>query len=133
MASSAIQTEKIYTDIPTDFSFHPIKKDLMIISNEEAVKTSIKNLLRTNYYERNDPLIGSNLESQLFELTGLPAQLVIEESIKTTIENHEDRCQIISVKVAVDPDRNQINATVTFSLISNPEPITLTTILTRVR
>lgn len=133
MQKSPVQSEKVYVDFPTNFDFHPIRKDLALVTNEDAVKRSIRNIVRTNFYERNDPTVGANLDAQLFELATPQTQIVLQDSLRTAIENNEPRCQLLSVIVVVNPDSNAISASIVFTLINTSEPITLTVLLTRVR
>jgi len=61
-------TTTYYSDIPTNFDVHPVKEDLVLVTNESAVKRSIRNLLLTDPYERFfNPLIGSGIRQTLFE------------------------------------------------------------------
>lgn len=133
MSKSPIQSEKVYVDFPTNFDFHPIRKDISLLVNEDAVKRSVRNIVRTNFYERADPTVGANLDAQLFELAGPQTQIVLEDSFRTAIENHEPRAQIIQLTVAVDPDNYSVAATIVFSLISTSDPVTLTVLMSRVR
>jgi len=67
--SSIFQNKIIYSDILSNFNIHPIKKDLVRLTNEEAVKKSIINLIFTNKGERPfQPFIGSSIRQYLFEL-----------------------------------------------------------------
>jgi phage baseplate assembly protein W len=127
------QTDKIYVDFPTNFDFHPIRKDLSLLVNEDAVKRSLRNIVLTNFYERNDPTVGANLTGQLFELATPQSRIVFEQTLRRAIENHEPRVQLISLQVAQDPDKNEVSATITFSIINTTEPITIKVLLTRVR
>lgn len=133
MATNVKPKEKIYVDIPTNLDFHPIKKDLTIIFNDDAVKRSLRNICLTNYYERLDPTVGANLSAQLFELAGRQAQIVLEDALRTAIENHEPRVSLISLRVAVDPDNHTIAADIVFTTLNTIEPITLSVMLNRVR
>jgi len=46
---SATQQDTIYSDFKTSFTIHPIKKDLALNTNEMAVRSSIINIIKTNY------------------------------------------------------------------------------------
>lgn len=56
-----------YSDIPTNLDFHPGTKDIARLTDEVAIKTAIRNILKTSFYERYDALFGSNLNKLLFE------------------------------------------------------------------
>jgi phage baseplate assembly protein W len=131
--NSTKQTDLIYVDFPTNMDFHPIRKDLALLTNEDAVKRSVRNIVETNYYERLDPTIGANITSQLFELASAQTQIVLQDSLRSAIENHEPRAQILDLVVALDPDSNQAAATITFVVLNNSEPVVLTVLLDRIR
>ena len=97
-------------------------------------KTSIKNLLQTNFYERPfQPRIGSNVKSLLFELATPQTQFNVKEAIIETIENFEPRCRIIDVLVESDEDRHNLNVYITFQAINAERPATFSLVLDRVR
>jgi phage baseplate assembly protein W len=125
---------EIFSDFFTNLDTHPIKKDFVRHTNEEAVKRSIKNLLLTN---RGDRLfqntIGSDIRSLLFELSSAATDQILESYIRTTITNYEPRAQIIDVQVSSDPDEYTVYATIIFSVINKQEPVILELILNRIR
>lgn len=131
--TSTIQSEKIYVDFPTNFDFHPIRKDLSLLSNEDAVKRSIRNIVLTNFYERNDPTVGANLTAQLFELATPQTKILLQDSLTTAIRNHEPRANLISLVVYLSPDSHEASAEITFSILNTTEPVVLTVLLTRLR
>ena len=127
------QTE-IYSDFFTDFDVHPELHDIVRKRNEEAVKTSIKNLILTNKYERPfQPNIGSNINKYLFEPITPSTQSGIEFEIRSTIENFEPRAKLIDVVASPYVDNNAYVVTIVFYLINKSEAVTLNTILYRVR
>lgn len=127
------QTE-IYSDFFTDFDVHPELHDLVRKRNEEAVKTSIKNLILTNKYERPfQPTVGSNIKKYLFEPISPQTQTGIEYEIRSVIENFEPRAKLLDVVASPYVDDNAYVVTVVFYLINKSEAVTLNTILYRVR
>ena len=132
--ASPKQSNVIYSDFRTSFDFHPITKDLIVITNEASVTQAIVNLLLTNYYERPySPTVGGNLTGQMFELISPTEQIVLINSITETIQNFEPRAIIIDVQVAPDSSNYQYLATITFSLLNSQQPTTVSVPLTRVR
>jgi len=123
--------QEIYSDFHTNFSIHPIKKDLTRLSNEDSVKRSIKNILLTNHYERRfRPTFGANIRKYLFEnLTPITLE-VIKMDIISAIKNFESRAEIIDVIVSGANDNNSVNVTITFSIINSLQVTTLSTTLT---
>ena len=127
-------TTIFYSDIPTNFEVHPIKEDLILLTNESAVKRSIRNLLLTDPYERVfNPELGSGIKGSLFENLTKDSEYILKEKITETIINYEPRANLISVNVKALPDENSYSASVVFSVANNIAPVTLDLILRRVR
>lgn len=123
-----------YLDIPTNLDVHPVKGDLTMLVNENAIKRSIINLLYTDRYERFfSPNLGAGLKAYLFENISRDTEFVIKERITETINNYEPRANLISVDVRAMPDENAYNATITFSIANSVNPVTLGLVLRRVR
>jgi hypothetical protein len=83
---------QIYKDINLNFTRHPITGDISKLSNVEAVKRSVRNLVNTNFYERPfHPEIGSDVRAILFEpVTSLVAD-VLKRYVEDVINNFEPR------------------------------------------
>ena len=127
-------TNTLYSDIPTNFDIHPIKKDLVLISDDTAIKRSIRNLILTDPFERFfNPLLGSRIKRSLFENISSDTEFSIRQSITETINNYEPRANLIAVNVKALPDQNAYSATIVFSINNNVNPLTLNLILKRVR
>jgi len=127
-------TTTLYSDIPTNLDVHPIKEDIVLLTNETAVKRSIRNLILTDPFERPfNSGIGSGIRRSLFENIGQDTEFVITEKIKETITNNEPRANLINVKVKALIDENGYSATIVFSVLNSLTPITLDLILARVR
>ena len=59
----------MYKDLNLDFQQNSATKDIQKITDVEAVKRSVRNLINTNHYEKPfRPEVGSNLRAMLFEL-----------------------------------------------------------------
>jgi len=133
ITSTALQ-EVFFSDFLDNFDIDPTKKDLLRYTNENAVKTSIRNLLMTNkgdrLYKYN---LGSDIRSLLFENASPGLESVCADLIKTTISNHEPRAKVLNVLVNSDADSHSMVATIVFSIINREQPITLELILNRIR
>jgi len=129
-----VEKQIIYKDIPVNFDVHPLKGDLILNTNEVAVKRSIINLLLTNPYERFfNPNIGSGIRASLFENISKDSEYFLREKITEVINNYEKRAQIYSVNVKALPDDNTYSVTIVFFILNNTQPITLSVVLRRVR
>lgn len=126
---SATNQDIIYADFQNAFTVHPIKKDLPLSYNEDAVKRSLINIVQTNYYERPfRPRFGANVRKYLFEnLTPITLD-AIKAAIITAIGNDEPRARLIDVVVS-STEANTVNVTITFSTINSLQPIIVNTTL----
>lgn len=133
----AIQTTRRtarYSDLKTNLDAHPDKKDLVLNTNEDAVKRSIRNLMLTEPYERlYKPRLGAGLAAYLFENIDIYTEIEIRDAIISTVENFEPRAQLQQVDVSARADENGYDAKIVFTTINNPNPTTLNVILERVR
>ena len=108
-------TSTIYSDIPTNLDVHPVKEDLVLLTNEAAVKRSIRNLILTDPYERPfNSTIGSGIRQSLFENIGQDTEYILTEKIKETIINYEPRASLVNISVKLLPDDNSYSATIVF-------------------
>ena len=60
--------QPIFKDIPLSFTAHPKTGNVKAITNREAVKQSVRNIILTNHFERPyNAYFGGDIISQLFE------------------------------------------------------------------
>jgi phage baseplate assembly protein W len=127
-------TPIIYQDFTLDFAIHPIRKDLILKSNEDVVIRAIMNLLRTNHYEVPfHPEIGCNIRKLLFENVSEFTARDISRFIQETIENFEPRCTIQSLVVSPNEDLNAYEVRLRVFVNTFPNPLAVDFILERVR
>lgn len=123
-----------YTDLDLNFTIHPVKKDLVPRTDENAVVYAVRNLILTNHYERPfHPEIGSNIRKMLFEPLSEFTAKSIARLIEETIRNFEPRAQVQRIDVIPAFDQNAYTVRFEFYLISNPKPMTVDFLLERVR
>ena len=113
---------------------------------DQAVANA-KNLLLTNRGERFfNPLLGSDINTMLFENFSDYTSDIVKDMIKVSIKNNEPRVILnnVEVKSAIKNsstvvkgdqlyDENSIEITLYYYIINNPALITLNLILKRVR
>lgn len=125
--------QEIYSDFLDSFFKTPFGNDLAKVVNERAVSQSLRNLIKTNVGERLfQPTIGSDVMRSLFEINGAPTTTILKQYITTTIKNNEPRINLLGVTVN-DVDPITIEIIIVYALINNPQPISLSIILKRVR
>ena len=125
---------RTYTDFNLLFSRNPISGDVAVKSDEEAIKSAIRNLISTRHYERPfHSEIGCQIHGLLFEnFTPVTVQL-IKRTVFDVIEKFEPRATVLDVNVRERVDLNQIDMEIIFRVNNSEKPITLTTFVTRVR
>ncbi len=122
---------RYFKDISLSFKRHPVTNDIAVITNEDAIKRSVINLVRTRIGERFfNSLLGSNVESMLFELADSGIVDPITEEIKTTINNFEPRVILREVNVVLTPDQNELEVYIVYDIVGLAVPVqTLTFVL----
>jgi len=127
-------SEPIYSDLDLNFQRHPVTSDVVVKTNEEAIKNSVKNLILLNTYEKPfRPEIGSDVRDLLFEPATPLTAIRLKDAIIEVITNFEPRVKIEDVFVSVDIDNNTFNTTIVFSVIKNNSTLSLDLSLERLR
>ena len=136
-ADAISQTQKkldVYSDFSDNFIKHPITNELIVLKNEDSVRQAFKNLILTNIDERPfNPFFGSNVNRSLFDPFGPFLVEDITRYINLAANQFESRIQVLNVTITDQSDKNAIGINVVFSLINNPEPISLSLFVKRVR
>lgn len=122
-----------YKDIRTNLDVHPVNGDLMVLHDEAAISTQIKNLVFTDFYERPwDPQLGAGVPQTLFDNFGPDSEYLIKTRITETINKYVNRARLVDVLVVYD-NLNGYNCTIVYQPVNVLEPVTLRVILTRTR
>ena len=123
-----------FSDFNLLFTAHPTTKDVNKKVDEEAVKASLRNLIQTKNYERPfHPEIGCQIFSLLFENINSITTQVMKKTVFQTIEKFEPRVTVLDLRINDRPDENSINVDLIFKIVNTSRPITLNTIISRVR
>jgi phage baseplate assembly protein W len=119
----AISISRYFKDISLSFSRNPITNDLISLSNEDAIRKSVINLVRTRLGERFfNSLLGTSINDSLFELHNREISIILEDEIKTVLQNFEQRIRIISVETSLIEDSNEINVQISYNIVGLPLP-----------
>jgi phage baseplate assembly protein W len=128
------QKEDLFSDFFNSFTKTPVGDQLAKVSNERAINQSLKNLVKTNLGERLfQPYVGSNVYALLFENNTSEVLNTLELHIENTIRNNEPRVNLLQVIVNTSNNEYEIDVTIIYNIINNPDPISLSFILKRVR
>ena len=128
------RSSRIYKDLNLDFQKNTATKDIQKITDIEAVKRSVRNLINLNHYEKPfHPEIGSNLRAMLFENMTPQMNVTISKQIEMLIANYEPRARLVQVRTISLFDRNTYAVTINFQVVNSPEPVVVETFLERLR
>tara|TARA_Y100001951_G_C11159713_1_gene194062 strand:- start:227 stop:652 length:426 start_codon:yes stop_codon:yes gene_type:complete len=128
------RSARIYQDLNLDFQQNSATKDIQKLTDIEAVKRSVRNLINLNHYEKPfHPEIGSNLRAMLFENMTPQMNALISKQIEQLIQNYEPRARLIQVRTLPLFDRNAYAVTINFQVINSPEPVVVEQLLERLR
>ena len=128
------RANRIYKDLDLNFGRNPITNDVNRLTDVEAVKRSVRNLINTNHYERPfHPEIGSDVRAMLFEpMTPLTA-LNLQRKVAEVLHNFEPRISLQQVLANPNIDRNSYELKIMFYVVGSNQPIEVETFLERLR
>ena len=124
-----------YKDLDLFFGTKQASNDINKVTDIQAVKRSVRNLVLLNHYEKPfHPEIGSGVRDMLFEpMTPIIAN-ILARKIEDVIVNFEPRAKLIGVRAQPNLDRNEYEVTIEFYVVNTPtELVDLTVMLERLR
>ena len=125
---------KQYRDLDLFFN-RKSNKDVNKVTDIQAVKRSVRNLILLNSYEKPfHPEIAGDIRGLLFELMTPLTSAVIARKVQDVIENFEPRARLVGVNTTPDFDRNAYEVGVYFYVANAPtELVEVTQLLERLR
>jgi len=112
-----VSKKKPWTDLDLSLKIHPIRKDIIPLKDDNAIKNAVKNLLATNFYDRPfAPDKGANLKGLLFEPAGILTEIQLRDNIKKVLRKYEPRIQVQGVDINDLSDENAYNILVRFRI-----------------
>ena len=124
-----------YTDLDLFFTKRASDNDVGVITDIQAVKRSIRNLVQLDHYDKPfHPEIGSGVRQMLFELMTPITSVMIARKIEDVINNFEPRAVLQAVTVIPDFDRNAYEVKIEFYVVNTPtELVDMSVLLERLR
>ena len=108
---------KGWRDLDLSLTLHPIRKDIMPLKDDNAIKNSVKNLLISNFYERPFSRdVGANLRALLFEPADSITRIALKDNIRRVIRKYEPRVVLRGIQINYQDDSNAYNITVIFKI-----------------
>ena len=126
---------KQYSDLDLFFGKKSVGSDVNKITDIQAVKRSIRNLVLLNAFEKPfHPEISSGVRNMLFENISPVIAAVLARKIEDVINNFEPRARLVGVRAIPDFDRNIYNVSIEFYVVNAPtELVDLSVMLERIR
>ena len=117
------RVSRSFKDISLSFEPHPVTKDLPVLKNERAIIRSVRNIVETIPTEKFfNSTFGSDVYRSLFDFVDFGTASIIQEQIKTALNNFERRINNVKVEVEPRPDDNDFEVTVIFDIIGQDFP-----------
>ena len=127
---------RAFKDISLSFKRHPVTNDILALTNEDAIKRSVRNLVETINEERFfNSLLGSRVRESLFEVPDNTIRATLKAQIENSILNFEPRVNLTDVIINHPNDTNDLEVTVAYDIIgqeASPQDITFILQPTRV-
>ena len=126
--NESARSTHIYKDLNLYFTKHPFTADVSKVTDVQAIKRSVRNLVLTNKGERLfHPEIGGNVRQSLFQNFTPISVIELQSAITDVIRTYEPRVILEEVVVneatALDLDANRLRIIVQFSLANEPNTI----------
>ncbi len=124
-----------YSDLDLFFGKRNSDSDVNRITDIQAVKRSVRNLVLLNHFEKPfHPEIGSGVRDMLFELMTPVTAQILTRKIEDVITNFEPRARLVSVRALPNLDRNAYEVSIEFYVINTPtELVDVSVLLERLR
>jgi len=117
-------TSQSFRDFDLTFRKNPITKDVNTLTNENAIKEAVKNIVRYNFYEKPFlPNFGGNTIAMLFELYEAGSASAIEAQIQNCVNNYEPRVVCYDVEAQFDEDVNELSIIIRYLITGLPNVI----------
>ena len=124
-----------YTDLDLFFNKKSSDSDISKVTDIQAVKRSIRNLVLLNPYEKPfHPEISGGIRGMLFELMTPITATIIAKKVEEVINNFEPRARLVAVRATPDLDKNSYEMSIEFYVVNAPtELVDLSIMLERLR
>ena len=150
LSNNSKRATRIYKDLDLDFGRNVVTNDVNKLTDVEAVKRSLRNLIQTNRYDKKfHPEIDGGVTRHLFGLSTANTKHDIVNAVRTCIINYEPRVTVDDVAVVSSDDKimikeggvrvtgsidkNGFNVSIYFRVKNSPEPIEVSMFLERIR
>lgn len=123
-----------HRDLDLSLKIHPIRKDIIPLKDDNAIKNAIRNLLVSNFSDRpfqRDK--GANLRALLFEPADTITEVAMVQNIRKVIRKYEPRVKVLKISVNNQADQNAYRIIVRFLIKEFDQQDNVEIILRRLR
>lgn len=119
----ALKISRAFKDISLSFTRNPVTNDIIPLRNEDAIKKSVINLVRTRIGERFfNNLLGTSIESSLFDINLPENTSYLGDEIKVLLENFEPRVRVSDVIIENLEETYELNVRIVYDIVGLPFP-----------
>ena len=134
ISNKSKRASRVYKDLDLDFGRNTTTNDVNKLTDVEAVKRAVRNLINTSHYDRPfHPEIGSSVRGLLFEPITPLTSLNLQRKVEEVLTNFEPRIRLVQVLSRPDADLNRYSLRISFYVIGTTLPVTVETFLERLR
>ena len=122
------------SDLDLLFRNHPQTGDVVVRTDAEAVKRSVRNIILTNHYERPfKPGFGGSIRNLLFDLTTSRKLRKTQSRIVDMLESFEPRIHNVQVRLNDTVDNNEVRLSVYYTIKNSTKNHSMEMTLARAR
>lgn len=111
----ALKASRSYKDLSYTFKINPLRKDLVLLKDENAIKRSLLNLFS---YKKGEKFFNASFGSGIPDLLFEPFDFATAGSLKNEIGNlisaYEPRVNLVEVLVDLDYDSNSYDIEIVY-------------------
>jgi phage baseplate assembly protein W len=132
--ASIVSKKKPWRDLDLSLKIHPIRKDIIPLKDDAAIKNAVKNLLVSNFFERPfQPALGANLRGLLFEPADAITKLDLKQGVARVLGDHEPRIKVLNINITDNSDTNSYIIQVNFLIKEYDSADSVEIVLRRLR
>lgn len=133
MSTTITRNTRSYIDVDFQFSKHPESNNLTLKTNANSVKQSVIHLLMLREGDKPfHPEISSPVFKYWFENFSVVEKFIVESEIKKYLNLYEPRIEINSIVIS-SSNPNEMDCTILGTIINLQQPITINTLIERIR
>ena len=125
---------RTFIDFDPTFEAHPTTGDLLIRTDERAIKFAVKSLVMTQNFERPfHPELGTPIYRLLFDNFDDMFVITLRQAVTDVISIYEPRVTVMDVTVVPSYDNNSVSISIQFKIKNTERPLNVDVTLERTR